>query len=252
MTTSHRVYSTTLIVRPYRSLIWRVILQLHTTSYVFFERVERSDKLQISNRGTWTLRTLRARIIFQLLVEKATPASFRSNTRELPIRITNDSVGSYGRTVPQGVRYYPTTRIIWLKETVTRLFLLRTNHRDRWASRRFRSREESRTNFSRRRRDYGRIEDAARRDTRGCRRGATSTWYCAPRVGAWGSSPRSSICTGSTGRRSASRRWPCRSPSSGVSAGSTPTSTSGRSEGTRAAAASRSERGAHLKKRSSR
>lgn len=35
MTTSHRVYSTTLIVRPYRSLIWRVILQLHTTSYVF-------------------------------------------------------------------------------------------------------------------------------------------------------------------------------------------------------------------------
>lgn len=81
--------------------------------------------------------------------------------------------------------------------------------------------------------------------------GATSTWCCAPRASAWGSSLRSSICRGSTGKRSASRRWPCRSPSSGVSAGSTPMSTSDRSGDTRATAASRSERGVHLEREGS-
>lgn len=93
------------------------------------------------------------------------------------------------------------------------------------------------------------IEDVSQRDTRSAlSMVGMSTWCCAPRVDAWGSLPRSLIYRDSTGRRSAFRRWPCRSPSSSASVGSTPMSTSDRSVDTRAIVASRSEIGAHLKR----
>jgi len=128
---------------------------------------------------------------------------------------------------------------------------LRKNHRDWWVSHSSLIARKTSNEFLT---ETSRLRKNRRRQSaryRECRRSATSTWCCAPRAGAWGSSLRSSIYRGSIGRKSASRRWPCRSPSWDVSAGLMPTSTSGRSGDTHAAVASQLERGAHLKREAS-